>query len=111
MENISFSEWQKLDLRVGKILNAEEIAGADKLFRLEVDVGEENPRTILAGIKKYYGKGELVGKQIIVICNLEPRKMKGIGSNGMLLAAGSPEEDKCILISPEKEIATGSKVS
>ena len=69
MENISFSEWQKLDLRVGKILNAEEIAGADKLFRLEVDVGEENPRTILAGIKKYYGKGELVGKQIIVICN------------------------------------------
>lgn len=111
MDSISFSEWQKLDLRVGKILNIEEIKGADKLYKLEVEIGEENPRTIVAGIKGYYNKDELVGKQIIVICNLEPRIMKGIKSQGMLLAAVEEDEKQVILLQPEKEIATGSKVT
>ena len=67
--------------------------------------------TILAGIKKYYKKEELIGKQIIVIINLEPRKMKGLESQGMLLAAASKEDDTCVLISPEKQVKPGAKIS
>ena len=109
-ETIKFSEWQKLDLRVAKILKVEDIEGADKLYRLEVDIGTEK-RQILAGIKKYYKKEDLIDKQIIVIVNLEPRKMKGLESQGMLLAAGSKGEDICILISPEKHAKPGLKIS
>jgi methionyl-tRNA synthetase len=108
---VNFSDFAKLDLRVGTIKKAEDIPAADKLLKLEVDVGESNHRTILAGIKKYYSKNELIGKQIIVIVNLEPRIMKGIESKGMLLAAGSPENDTCVLISPDKKVKNGEKIS
>ena len=107
---IKYNDFAKLDLRVGTIKKAEDIQNADKLLKLEVDIGNEN-RTILAGIKKYYKKEELIGKQIIVIVNLEPRKMKNIESQGMLLAAGSKDEDTCVLISPEKSVKAGLKIN
>jgi methionyl-tRNA synthetase len=108
---IKYDDFAKLDLRVGTIKNVEDIEGADKLFKLSVDLGKEiGQRTILAGIKKYYKKEELIEKQIIVIANLEPRKMRGLESQGMLLAAGNKDETKVILLSPEKEIENGSKV-
>ncbi len=111
-ETISFSDWQKLDLRVAKILKAEEIEGADKLYKLSVDLGKElGKRTLVAGIKPYYKPEELKGKSCVVFTNLEPRKLKGIESQGMLLAAGSKEEDICILISPEKNAKSGLKIS
>lgn len=111
-ETIKFSDWQKLDIRTAKILRAEDIEGADKLYRLSIDLGKElGKRTILAGIKKYYKKEELSGRNIVVIANLEPRKMKGIESNGMLLAAGSKEEDFCVLICPEKNVSPGTRIS
>jgi len=106
METISFSEWQKLDIRVGKILEVRDIEGADKLYKLEVDTGEK--RTLVAGIKQHYDKKELKGKKCIVLCNLEPKTMKGVESEGMILAAD--EDGKPILISPEKDVAFGSKI-
>jgi methionyl-tRNA synthetase len=107
---VKYDEFAKLDLRVGTIKKVEDIEGADKLYKLSVDTGDEKERTICAGIKKFYTKEELKGKQIIVICNLEPRKMRGIESNGMLLAASTADDSKVILLSPEKKIDSGSKV-
>jgi methionyl-tRNA synthetase len=108
---IKYDEFAKIDLRVGTIKKAEDVEGADKLLKLEVDLGKEiGKRIILAGIKKYYKKEELKDKQIIVIVNLEPRKMRGMESQGMLLAAVNNDESSVILLSPEKKIDAGSKV-
>lgn len=108
---IKYDDFAKLDLRVGTIKNVEPLEGADKLWKLTVDLGSEiGQRTILAGIKKYYSKEQLTEKQIIVIVNLEPRKMKGSESQGMLLAAGTAGSDTCILISPEKKVENGTKI-
>lgn len=107
---VEFSDWEKLDLRVAEIKNIEEIEGADKLYKLTLDVGELGERTICAGIKEFYSKDELIGKKIIYFANLAPRKMRGIESQGMLLAAGSKETNICVLISPEKDIENGSRI-
>jgi len=108
---IKYDDFAKLDLRVGTIKNVEPLEGADKLWKLSVDLGKEiGQRTILAGIKKYYSKEQLLERQIIVIVNLEPRKMKGSESQGMLLAAGSAASDTCILISPEKKVENGTQI-
>jgi len=110
-ETISFSDWEKLDFRVGEILEVEEIEGADKLYKLTVDLGKEiEKRTVCAGIKKNYSKEELKGKKVIIFTNLAPRKLKGITSEGMILAAVNNDESKIILISPEKDIEAGTKV-
>jgi len=122
--NVSFDEWSKLDLRVAQIKKVEDIEGADKLYKLTIDVGELGERVLCAGIKEHYSKDELIGKQIIVIANLEPRKIRGIESQGMLLAAVSEDNTaptgippkskvggKVILLSPEKDVKEGMKVS
>ncbi len=109
MDKISFSDWQKLEIEVGKILKVEEIEGADKLLKLEVDTGEK--RTLVAGIKQHYNKEQLKGKKCIVLCNLEPKTMKGIKSEGMILAAGSRETNTCVLIVPEADVKPGTKIS
>ena len=109
MSNIDYKDWEKIELRVAKIEKAEDIEGADKLYKLTVNLGSEK-RTILAGLKKHYKKTELEGKKVIVFTNLAPRVMKGIESQGMLLAAVSEDESQVILISPEKEIKEGSKI-
>lgn len=108
---IDFSDWEKIDLRVGQIKKVEDIEGADKLYRLEVDLGKElGKRTVCAGIKQHYKKDELKNKKIILFANLASRKLKGIESQGMLLAAVNKDESKVILLSPEKDIEVGSKV-
>jgi len=107
---IEFSEWAKLDLRVGQILEVEDIEGADKLYKLSVDIGEKKI-TLCAGLKEHYSQDELKDKKIIVFTNLAPRKMKGIESQGMLLAAVSDDHKKVFLITPEKDINVGSRVS
>ncbi len=107
---VNFSDWEKIDLRVAQIKNVEEIEGADKLYKLTLDIGELGERTVCAGIKQHYTKKELKGKKIIVFANLTPRKLKGIESQGMVLAAVNDEEGKVILLSPEKDIEAGSKV-
>lgn len=106
---VDFQNWEKIDLRVGKIEKAEDIEGADKLYKLSISLGSEK-RTICAGLKKFYKKPELEGKKCIIFTNLAPRMMKGITSQGMLLAAVSEDETQVVLLSPEKDIKEGSKV-
>ena len=109
-ENVKFEDWSKIDLRVGKIIEVDEVEGADKLYKLKIDLGSElGERTVCAGIKLHYSKEELINKKIILFVNLEPRKLKGILSEGMILAADD-EKGKVILLSPEKDIGIGSLV-
>jgi len=110
METITFDDFAKLDLRVATILSAEHVPKADKLLKLRIKIGDEE-RSLAAGIAEYYKPEELVGKKIVVVANLEPRKLRGIESQGMLLAAGSKETGACVLISHEKEVDDGVKVS
>jgi methionyl-tRNA synthetase len=107
---IEFADFEKIDLRVAEIKEVEEIAGADKLYKLTISLGDET-RTICAGIKQFYKKEKLKGKKIIIIANLKPRMLKGIESKGMLLAAGSKEKNICVLIVPDGDIPTGTKIS
>lgn len=108
---INFEDWAKLDLRVGQIKKIEEIENADKLYKLEIDLGKDlGKRTVCAGIKPYYKKEELKNKKIILFANLAPRKLKGIESQGMLLAAVNKNESEVVLLSPEKDIEVGSKI-
>jgi methionyl-tRNA synthetase len=109
VKTIDFKNWEKLDLRVGEIEKIEDIKKADKLYKLIVNIGSEN-RTIIAGIKQHYSKEELKGMKIIIISNLKPKKVKGITSQGMLLAAENQEQSKIILLTPESEIEPGSKI-
>ena len=109
-ENITFDDFLKLDLRVAKILEAGEHPNADKLLVLTIDLGSET-RQIVAGIKAHYDPAELPGKNIIVCANLEPRKMRGIESQGMLLAASTEDKSQIILLTPDKEIQPGSVCS
>jgi len=111
-EVVGFGEWEKIDLRVAQIKKAEDIEGADKLYKLTLNLGKEiGERVICAGIKQHYPKEELKGKKIIVFTNLAPRKIKGIESKGMLLAAVNENHSKVILISPEKDIDAGARIS
>lgn len=100
-KTIKYEDFAKLDLRVATILDAQPHPDADKLVVLQVDLGSEK-RQIVAGIKKYYACDQLVGKQIIVVTNLEPRALRGVTSHGMLLAATDPTDN------PEWGIAGGS---
>jgi len=105
---ITIDDFKKIELKIAKIISAELVEGSEKLVKLAVDLGEEKPRQILAGIAKNYSCEYLVGKEIVVISNLEPRQMMGLESNGMLLAAKDNGEP--IIIVPEKEVIPGSLV-
>lgn len=111
VSHVEFSEWIKLDLRVAEVLSVEDIEGADKLYKLNLDVGPEiGKRTICAGLKEYYSKEDLEGRKIIYFSNLKPRKMKGIESQGMLLAASTENHGKVVLLTPDKDIENGSRI-
>jgi methionyl-tRNA synthetase len=105
---VKFDDFQKLDLQVGRIVEVSDHPNADKLFVLKVDFGDDQVQ-IVAGLRQYYQKEEMEGKNIIVIRNLEPVKLRGVESNGMLLAA-EDDEDHVILLTTEKDIKPGSKV-
>ena len=111
MDKIDFEDFKKIELKVGKILEVSRVEGADKLYKLQVDVVEELPRQIVSGIVPYYTEEELMGRLIVVCTNLKPAKFRGEQSDGMLLAASSDDESICIVLSPEKEIAPGSKIT
>ena len=110
MDNIQFDEWNKLDLRIGEIAEVENIEGADKLYKLKVDLGIET-RTLVAGIKPYYTKNELEGKRCIVFMNLEPKTIMGIESHGMILAASNGDKSEVKLLQAEGALDLGSKIS
>ncbi len=106
---ITIDQFFETTLRIGTILEAEEVSKSKKLLKLQVDIGEENPRQIIAGIKEFYSAEELVGTQACVVANLKPAKLMGMLSEGMLLAA--KDEDGLCLIRPEKSKIAGTKVS
>lgn len=116
---VSYDDFKKLDMRIGTILSAERIPDTDKLMKLKVDMGEDEPRQIIAGIAEYVAPEELVGKQCPFVANLEPRRIRGEESKGMLLAIGvRPEhtdeqaQDKTtpalMLLHPAREVPPGS---
>jgi methionine--tRNA ligase beta chain len=106
METIPFSDFAKVELRTGKILEASTLEGSEKLLKLIVDLGEEK-RQILAGVQQFYSPEELVGKTIIVVANLEYRQMVGSESQGMMLAA---DGDKPILLTTSEDVPPGTKI-
>jgi len=109
-ETITFDDFTKLDLRVAKVLEACEHPNADRLLILKIDLGTEQ-RQLVAGLKGYYQPEDLVGRLIVVVKNLAPRKMRGEESQGMLLAASDEEKSQVILLSPSADIAPGARVS
>lgn len=107
MNIIQYDDFAKLDFRIAKVVSAEEIEGADKLLKLTLDVGELGEREVASGIKEWYQPDDLVGKTVVYLANLEPRKLRGIESQGMIIAAGA---DEAILLVPEKECDPGTVV-
>src|SRR6056297_3432614 len=104
---VNFKTFQKLDLRVAEIKEAERIEDSNKLIKLQVELANES-RQLVAGIAKHYDSEDLIGKRIVIVANLEPAEIFGVKSNGMILAASN--EDDLTLITPEKAISSGSKV-
>ena len=107
---IDITDFTKVDLRVGEVLTAERIPKADKLLRLTVDIGEEKPRQILAGIAQYYEPEQLPGRKIAVVANLKPRKLRGYESQGMLLAASVGDEGKPVIATFTEEVPNGARL-
>jgi methionyl-tRNA synthetase len=105
---ISIDTFKQIDLRVAEILAAEKVPKADKLLKLKIRVGAEE-RQLVAGIAQHYEPEDLVGKKIVIVANLEPAKIRGLESQGMILAA-STDDGKSAIISPERDIASGAKV-
>ena len=104
---ITFDDFSKVELRIGTVLEAEDVEGSEKLIKLKVDLGEERPRQILAGIRKWYKPVNLRNKQVVVVANLEPRKMMGLESQGMILCASS---GKPVLLKPSSKVPAGTKI-
>jgi methionine--tRNA ligase beta chain len=104
---ITYDDFMKLDIRVGTVTTAEKVQGADKLIRLEIDLGGET-RQVVAGMAQTYAPEAFVGKQVPILVNLEPRKLRGLESQGMILAVdvgGKP-----FLLLPDREVPPGSPV-
>jgi methionyl-tRNA synthetase len=108
-DKIGIDDFAKVDLRVGLVLSAERVKGADKLMHMKVDIGEAEPRTIVAGIAEAYTPEQLVNRKVVIVANLQPRKLRGIASNGMIVAA-SVEGGKPVLAGFHEEIPVGARL-
>ena len=108
---INYDDFAKLELRVATVLECKPHENADKLLVLQIELGNGERRQICAGLRAFYPPEQLVGKQIVVVANLEPRTMRGEISQGMLLAATDPVTSKVIVVAPSEPAAPGSKVS
>jgi methionine--tRNA ligase beta chain len=107
--NISYADFKKVEMKVGKIISGEIIEGADKLYKFMVDLGEENPRQILSAIREYFPDiNTLIGKKLVFVSNLEPRTIRGFESAGMVVAVDGPDGAPVFLV-PETEVNPGSK--
>lgn len=107
---INYDDFAKLDIRIGTIKDVEIVENADKLLKLTVDLGEESPRQILSGIREYFEDPQyLVGKQCPFVANLEPRVIRGLESQGMIMAAS--KDDLFALLNPHVELPAGTKIN
>ena len=107
---ISFDDFRKIKLRVGKVIEASDHPNADKLLVLKVDLGDEH-RQLCAGLKGIYTPEQLLGRNLIIVANLAPRMMRGIESQGMLLAAGTDDGSNVVTLTTSEDIPVGSHVS
>ena len=108
MSEITIEEFNKIDLRIAEVLEAKRVAGADKLLELRIKVGEAT-RTLVAGIAQQYAPETLIGRKIVVVANLQPRRLRGVESQGMLLAAN--DGNRAILLAPDQDVPSGVRVS
>lgn len=108
MEKICLEDFSKIDLKVAQIISAEKVCGADKLLKLEIKIGDDK-RQIVAGIAEFYSPGDLVGRKIVVVANLKPAKVRGVDSDGMLLAA--KDEKSLVLLTVDKDIKDGAEIN
>ena len=118
-ENISFDDFAKLDIRAGKIIAAEKVAKTKKLMKLTIDTGIDT-RTVVSGIAEYYTPEEVIGQQVSILVNLEPKALKGIESQGMILSAEDADEGMILMaenadgslafVRPDKEVKNGSEI-
>jgi methionyl-tRNA synthetase len=106
---IPIDDFLKVDMRVGLVLTAERVKGSDKLMHITVDIGEPEPRTLVAGIAEAYTPQDLVNRKVVIVANLQPRKLKGITSNGMIVAA-SVEDGKPVLAGFHEDIPVGARL-
>ena len=113
-EMISYEDFSKLDLRIATVISSEPVPKTDKLLKVELNIGEEETRTVVAGIRPFIEELE-VGRQVLYLANLAPRKLRGIVSSGMILAAGEENEEggltDLVLLSPDKPVSNGAEVS
>jgi len=107
---ITIDDFLKVELRVGEVKVAERIPNADKLLRFEIDLGEEKPRQILAGLAEYYDPEKLIGRKVVVVANLKPRKMRGLESQGMICAASLTEEDSPSIATFLEDVKIGARL-
>ena len=108
MPSVTFKEFQKMDLRVGKIIKAEKVPTTKKLLRMDVEIGQGETRQIVAGMAEHLTPEDLTGKNVIVLANLEPKEFMGLESKGMILAADL--KGKPILLTPEEDTPPGTKI-
>jgi methionyl-tRNA synthetase len=109
LDRLPIEDFLKWDLRVGEVRVAERVKGASKLLRLEVDIGTE-VRQIVAGIAEAYAPEALVGRKVVILANLAPRKLRGIESNGMVIAASVGKEDRPVLIGFTEDVPNGARL-
>ena len=108
MPNISYDDFAKLDIRVAKVISTEPIEGKSKIIKGQIDLGNEDKRDVIIGGAQYYSPEDLMGKTVIVVANLEPKKMAGVESNAMLLAADV--DDKPFWLTVNEDIPLGSSI-
>ena len=107
---ITIEDFAKVEMRVGEILTAERVPKSDKLLRFTIDLGEVSPRQILAGIAQYYEPEGLIGRKVIVVSNLQPRKLRGFESQGMVLAASVGDEGRPVLATFTEDVPNGARL-
>ena len=110
-EIITYDDFAKLQLKTGRVLECVKAENAEKLYILQVDLGEEKPRQIVSSLVDYYTAEELVGKEIVVLANLKPAKMRGHVSEGMLLCAESAASSVCVLLKSETPVPVGTDIT
>jgi export-related chaperone CsaA len=107
---ITFKDFQKLDIRVGKIIDIQDAQTNKPMFRIKIDFGELGTKQTIAGLKGFYNKEELLNKKVAALVNLEPKKMGTEMSECMILAAVVGNEEKVVVLQPEKDIDVGAKI-
>jgi methionyl-tRNA synthetase len=107
---IEIDDFAKVDLRVGQVLSAERAPKSDKLLLMKIDIGEEQPRQILAGIAQYYEPEKMIGRKVVIVANLKPRKLRGLESQGMVVAASYGDDGRPVIATFTEDVPNGARL-